>query len=576
MRKLLIVGCTLGVLSLLVGCGGSTVVKAPPPSSFQLIVATSGTGTVTSSPAGIDCGSTCTATFSAGTAVTLTAAPGTNATFSAWSGGCSGTGTCSVSINADTAVSAKFNAVASISSIDHVVILMQENRSFDTYLGALREYWAQNGIADQSFDGLPQFNPVSGAAPLKGPAPSIPGCNPADPAPSDCIIDPSNPVTSYHLATACTENTSPSWNEAHNDWDYTAPVGSSAAANNGYVYTAAYDGRALNYYDSDGVRAMGYYDGGDLNFLYYMASNFATSDRWFSPAMSRTNINREYLLGGTSGGYAYPNGTVAADTPQLQTPTIFQNLQNAGISWKIYVNPQGSSCTSPYTASCLMTLSYLQNFTFAQTVISQYPQNIQPISQYFTDLQNGTLPQVAEIEPPSDAGLDEHGSDSDSYPESVQTGEVYVESMIQALMNSSSWSSSALFWTYDEAGGVYDHVSPQPMPSPDGIKPLDLLSGDICTTTTGPTCDFVWTGYRVPLVVVSPYAKKNYVSHTVADYTAMLKFIETRFSLPALTKRDAAQMDMTEFFDFSTPPWTTPPTLPAQNTGDACYLDHLP
>jgi phospholipase C len=293
--------------------------------------------------------------------------------------------------------------------------------------------------------------------------------------------------------------------------------------------------------------------------------------------MSRTNINREYLLGSTSGGYVYPNGTDAADTPQLTTETIFQDLQNAGITWRIYVNPQGTGCTSPYTASCLMQTSYLSNFTFAQTVVSQYPQNIQPISQYFTDLQNGTLAQVSEIEPASDAGLDEHGTDTDG-PDAtdVQLGEQYVESLINALMSSSSWSSSALFWTYDESGGLYDHVSPQRMPSPDGIKPKDLLSGDICTTTTGPTCDFIWTGYRIPLVVVSPFAKQNYVDHTVADYTAILKFIETRWSLPAINARDAAQMDMTEFFNFNSPPWLTPPTPPAQNTSGPCYLNSLP
>jgi len=143
-------------------------------------------------------------------------------------------------------------------------------------------------------------------------------------------------------------------------------------------------------------------------------------------------------------------------------------------------------------------------------------------------------------------------------------------------MQSSSWKDSAFILTFDEGGGFYDHVSPQPALSPDGIKPVDLMAGDICTTTTGPTCDFVYTGYRVPLIVVSPYAKKNYVSHTVADYTAILKMIETRFSLPALTKRDAAQMDMTEFFNFSSPQWMTPPTPPAQATNGACYVDHLP
>ena len=297
---------------------------------------------------------------------------------------------------------------------------------------------------------------------------------------------------------------------------------------------------------------MGYYDGDDLNFLYFMATNFATSDRWFQPAMSRTDINREYLLGATSGGYAYPNGTVAADTPQLKSETIFEDLQNAGVTWKIYVNPEGTGCSGPpYKASCLIKFSYLSNFTYAQTVVSKYPQNVQPISQYFTDLQNGTLPQVAYFWPASDAGLDEHGTDTDTdAPTNVQAGEAYVESLVTALMNSSSWSSSVLFWTYDESGGLYDHVSPQPMPSPDGIKPVDLMPGDICTDSTGPTCDFTWTGYRIPLVVVSPYAQQNYVSHTVADFTAMLKFIETRWNLPALTARDAAQMDMTEFFDF--------------------------
>jgi len=455
--------------------------------------------------------------------------------------------------------------------------MAQENRSLDSYLGTLRQYWAQNGYPDQSFDGLPQFNPTSGAAPLQGAAPSIPGCDPTSPAPDNCTFDTNNPVTSFHLQTMCIENPSPSWNESHVDWDFNNQVGLSPATNNGFVWTAATDGRVLGYNDTDGVRAMGYYDGGDLNYLYFMASNFGTSDRFFNPAMSRTNINREYFLAATSGGYANPNGTNAADTPQLTSQTIFQALQNAGISWKIYVDTEGSPCTGPpYQASCLVTLSYLQNFTYAQTVVSQYPQNIAPMTQYFADLNNGTLPQVSEIEPASDAGEDEHPSDYDNSPENIQTGEVHAAQIINSLMTSSAWSSSALFMTYDEFGGTYDHVPPQPEPSPDGIKPVDLQPGDVCTQTTGPTCDFVNTGYRVPLIVVSPYAKKNYVSHTVADYTAMLRFIETRFSLPALTKRDAAQMDMTEFFDFSNPAWMTPPTPPAQSTSGACYLDHLP
>ena len=84
------------------------------------------------------------------------------------------------------------------------------------------------------------------------------------------------------------------------------------------------------------------------------------------------------------------------------------------------------------------------------------------------------------------------------------------------------------------------------------------------------------TTNSLPLVVISPFTKKNFVSHTVADYTAILKLIETRFNLHSLTARDAVQMDMTEFFDFNAVPWKTPPTPPDQITTGACYLDHLP
>ena len=119
-------------------------------------------------------------------------------------------------------------------------------------------------------------------------------------------------------------------------------------------------------------------------------------------------------------------------------------------------------------------------------------------------------------------------------------------------------------------------MAAQPAVSPDGIKPVDLQSGDICTVTSGPNCDFTYTGYRLPLIVVSPYARKHYVNHNVADLTAILKLIETRFNLPALTKRDAAQINMTQFFNFNFPPWMKPPTPPAQSTSGPCYLNQLP
>jgi phospholipase C len=468
--------------------------------------------------------------------------------------------------------------------LNHIIFLAQENRSLDHYFGELRQYWADNGYADRSFNGLPQFNPASGLRPYYGAPPTNPGCDPADPPPKDCTIDGNSPkVESFELITQCTENTSPSWNEAHVDWDYYDPMGRSAAQLNGFVYTAAHDARADGFYDVDGKRAMGYYDGTDLNYYYFMASNFATSDHWFNPVMVRTHPNREYLVAATSQGDAYPIGTDSGDKNLLTATTIFQELENAGVSWKIYVNPTNTGCNGPpYDPACLLQTSYIKYFEWGQTIPTKYPKNIGtigiPNSDFDNDLRSGTLPAVAQIEPATDAGLDEHPSSSDSSPSRTQDGAQYVaDRIINPLMNSSSWKDSAFILTYDEFGGIYDHVSPHAAVSPDGIKPKDLLPGDICNKgQTGPTCDFVYTGYRVPLIVVSPYTKKHYVSHTVADTTAILKLIETRFNLPSLTKRDAAQMNMTEFFDFAHPAWMTPPNPPMQNTGDPCYLNRLP
>jgi phospholipase C len=278
-----------------------------------------------------------------------------------------------------------------------------------------------------------------------------------------------------------------------------------------------------------------------------------------------------YEMAATSQGHVYPLAT----NETVPAKTIFEELQNAGITWKIYEHPDATGCS---TATCLYQLTYVRLFAYGQTILSQFPQNIVPQSQFITDAQAGTLPQVAFLDPPSNVGLDEHPADFDANPPccSIQAGAQYVSTLINGLMSSPSWKDTIFLLTYDEAGGFYDHVAPAQAVSPDGIQPNDLQPGDICTQGTGPTCDFVYTGYRVPLLVISPFTKKNYVSHTTADYTAMLKLIETRFALPALTKRDAAQMDMTEFFDFTNKPWATPPTPPAQNTGGACYLDHLP
>ncbi len=449
-------------------------------------------------------------------------------------------------------------------SVNHIIIMAQENRSFDHYFGHLMQYWQQNGFPQATngttFDGMPAT-----ASNVGDPA------NPGDPPPV---------INAFQLNTACLENPSPSWDESHVDFNR-GNVVSTTFAGDGFAETAGHEkanGAPIN--DVIGARAMGYYTGDVLNYYYFMASSFATSDRWFSPAMSRTQINRMYLLSGTSAGHVYP---LAAPFGPLANKTIVQLLDEHGITWKDYVHPATAPagqtpCTS---ASCLMGQSYLNMFTYQKNILANEPQNIQPVSQFLTDAANGTLPQVAFVEPASEEGLDEHPSDFETNPPNIQVGAQFVASLINGVMNSPSWKDSIFLLTWDEFGGFYDHVSPQPTVSPDGVAPVDLRPGDACTHPDGtidpsPTCNFQFTGYRLPLIVISPFTKKNFVSHTAADYTAMLKLIETRFGLPGLTARDSEQMDMTEFFDFNGAPWKVPPTPPAQRLDAPCYLDHLP
>jgi len=133
-----------------------------------------------------------------------------------------------------------------------------------------------------------------------------------------------------------------------------------------------------------------------------------------------------------------------------------------------------------------------------------------------------------------------------------------VSGVVQTLVHSSAWPTAALFLTYDENGGFFDHVAPPPACLPDDIAPM----ADPTDPNTTFPAQFDRYGFRVPLVVVSPYAKPAYVSHTVYDHTSILRFIETRFDLPALTNRDANADPMLDLFDFSSPRLLDPPGLP--------------
>jgi phospholipase C len=423
-------------------------------------------------------------------------------------------------------------------SVNHIILMMQENRSFDHYFGHLNDYRAKQGLPTD-VDDLTKVT--------------------VKPLPTWCAYSPGScngpaTIAPFRMKSGCIEDLSSSWQEAHNDVNLHSPDEGSwgnPPPMNGFAAMAGGFADHLGGSDKPGMRAMGYYTGDDLPFYYWAATTFATSDRWFSGALTRTQPNRMYWLAATSNGYAFPGAASNDPHPPMfldNRKNIFQLLQENSITWKVYVSDvayRKGTLNGTY-------LSYF--YTFG----NKYLDHLVPLSQFATDAAAGTLPQVALLE--SDSGNDEHPLDQ------IDVGMRFVWDHVTALMKSPSWQDSIFILTYDEGGGLYDHVPPASMPKPDNLNPI-LVAGD-------PTGLFDTTGFRVPLMIFSPFAKPGYVSHTNADFTAALKLIETRFGLPALTARDAAQIDMTEFFDWTAPNLksTNPPVQP----GLPCYSDHLP
>jgi len=394
-------------------------------------------------------------------------------------------------------LSVRVVSTSGMTKLRHIIYYVQENRSFDNYFGMLGQYRVSK-LLPNNIDGLTL---------------------------SATLYDTQGkPVHPFHFQTVCHENLSPYWNESHRDWN--------GGKMDGFMKTSTSVPSSI---DPTGTRAMGYYDQTDLPYYYELATQFATSDRFFSPVMSNTNANRMYLFAGTSFGHIFP------DTPPpggWTQPTIFDRLDAANVSWRYYYQDNGS---------------YLPQWSTYQ----RDAKKMFPISSWYNDVQNeASLPSVIFIERAGPSGLDEHPGNN------IQLGEANTKKIIDGLMNSPSWASSVFILSYDEAGGLYDHVLPASAVPPDDIPPM-LKAGD-------QPGDFAHIGFRIPIVVVSPWVRPNFVSHTWRDLTSVLRLIEVRFKVPALTARDATADNMLEFFDFGTPHWSTPPSLPAQPANGAC------
>jgi len=170
------------------------------------------------------------------------------------------------------------------------------------------------------------------------------------------------------------------------------------------------------------------------------------------------------------------------------------------------------------------------------------------IDQFYEDAAAGTLPSFSLVEP-------DYEHQSEENPQDVQFGDQFMDKVVRAVMTGPNWSSTMLIWTYDEHGGYYDHVPPPAAVPPDDVPPA-LKPGD-------PPGGFDRYGFRVPAGVVSPYARSNFVSSTIYDHTSILKTVEEKWNLPALTRRDANANSMFDMLDLEgEPAFRHPPALP--------------
>jgi phospholipase C len=411
--------------------------------------------------------------------------------------------------------------------IRHIVVLMMENHSFDNYLGVLGR---GDGLPLDA-DGKPNAsNPTTGG----------------------------EPIASRHSTTTKQHSRVPSqsWAASHEQW--------ANGSNDGFVRSAQRQRPDVH----PGV-AMGYWNDVDLPFYYGLARAFPVADRWFSSCLGPTFPNRRFLVAGTAHGLTTDRITHTFDHPA--DGTVFDLFASHRISWANYhpIPHLGPSLKRALGVHGLRlsrraggkmkdlarrvhnvdaeAKSFLQFTADAYPLgILRYIAHVHSIERFMGDAGAGRLPSVSIVDP------DFHES-SEENPQDIQEGEAFAARVINAVMSGAGWLHTLLIWVYDEHGGYYDHVPPPAAVEPDD-QPIE----------SGGPWRFDRYGFRVPAVLVSPYARPNYVSHVVHDHTSILKLIETKWNLPPLTRRDAEADNLLDSLDLSGPPaFARPPNLPA-------------
>jgi len=365
-----------------------------------------------------------------------------------------------------------------IPQIEHIIILMMENHSYDNRLGMLRR------------PGADGFTIGKNGKPLN-----------TNPYKNGWIQH------AFRMPTTC-QNDKPA-----QDW-LNSHLQLGTGHNNGFVESGV------------GGTAMGYWEKADQPFYYAMASVFPIADRYFCSVLGQTDPNRRYLMGATSLGQVNDTAPKLSDYPA--NGTIFDAVAKVGLSWKAYYSNQSSTALFPEL--------YIKN-----------TKKIVKITEFYKDAAAGKLPSLSLVEP-------NYSTQSEENPQDIVEGEQFAAEIIDAVMKGPAWDKTLLIWTYDEHGGYYDHVVPPAALAPDSIKP-DVPKGEKVYT------GFKQYGFRVPCAVVSPYARRDYVSHKVMDHTSICALVEYKWNLPAMTYRDANANPMLDMLNLKSAAFKTPPKL---------------
>lgn len=476
-----------------------------------------------------------------------------------------------------------------LQKVKHIIVVMQENHSFDNYFGALAyapgsPYHSPNfpqGCREgdnRCVDGLSCLIDAAG----------VPHCFNSN------IDDNGSRVFAFHASSRCVlPDLDHSWLGTHHEANFLEPNDTLGdARNDGFVLvndaTEQIDNGVENPTED---QTMSFYNHADIPFYYDLAQKFAIDDRYFASVLGPTFPNRSYLMAATSFGHLTTSDTFPPVPSGYKpiTGTIFDLLDKNGITWADYFQdaPQGGSFR-------LFSLVGVDPHFLPLAVFLAQAAGLPGVPP---------LPQVSFVDP--NFGLFTRAAENDEHPPTdIQRGQAYVSKVINAVRSGPNWKDSIILITYDEHGGFYDHAHSPQAPqayqrTPDGIFPgqcedlsnppaseqpgggaecsanlfsttdtsvkdAEALCPALASNPTGPypanCASFDQLGIRVPFIAVSPFSKPHYVSHTIGDHTSVLALIEQRF-LSAdgddpqhLTLRDQHANALEDMFDFGSAP----------------------